>query len=123
MLADPQSVTINGVATSLPAVARGTNTSAYANSDGTVKETISHTYGAGKSGRTRRLIRLDQNKIAADTYNPTLNTKSAQAVYLVLDNPATGFTVAEQTYLIKALVDYLSASSYAKITNFVNGES
>nr|UJQ84918.1 MAG: hypothetical protein 2 [Leviviridae sp.] len=62
MLADPQSVTINAVAQSLPAIARGVNTSTYQKDDGTVKLSFAHQYGK----RTRRTARLDFSKIVAD---------------------------------------------------------
>lgn len=62
MLADPQSVTINAVAQTLPAVARGVNTSTYRKDDQTVGLSVSHQYGK----RTRRTVRLDYSKIVAD---------------------------------------------------------
>jgi regulator of extracellular matrix RemA (YlzA/DUF370 family) len=119
MLADPQTVTINAVDQVLPRTSSGKDTATYTKDDGTVIETVSHQYGK----RTRRVIRLDQNKIAADSLNPSLNTKSSMGVYLVLDIPTLGFTVTEQTYLAKALLAYLAASSYAALVAFIGGQS
>jgi len=45
MFADPQSVTVNSVAQSLPAIAREANASVYQKDDATYKLTISHLQG------------------------------------------------------------------------------
>jgi hypothetical protein len=119
MLADPQSVTINSVATSLPAVLRGLDTSAYQKDDGTVKLTIAHTYGK----RTRRSVRLDHSKIAADPLISAQNIKYSMSAYLVIDVPVTGYTIAEAKYIVDALTAYLTASSGAKVTSVLGGES
>lgn len=119
MLADPQSVTINAVAQSLPAIGRGVNTSSYQKDDGNVKLTISHQYGK----RTRRTVRLDFSKIAADPLVSAQNIKYSMSTYLVIDAPITGFTVAEAKYVVDALTAYLTASSGAKVTSVLGGES
>ena len=119
MLADPQSVTINAVAQSLPAVARGANTSSYRKDDGTVQLTISHSYGK----RNRRTARLDFSKIAADPLVSAQNIKYSMSAYLVIDLPVTGFTVTEAKYVVDALTAYLIASSGAKVTSILGGES
>nr|UJQ85867.1 MAG: hypothetical protein 2 [Leviviridae sp.] len=119
MLADPQSVTINAVAQSLPAIARGVNQSAYQKDDGNVKLTISHAYGK----RTRRTVRLDFSKIAADPLVSAQNIKYSMSTYLVIDTPITGFTVAEAKQIVDALTAYLTASSGAKVTSVLGGES
>jgi hypothetical protein len=119
MLADPQSVTINAVAQSLPAIARGVNTSSYQKDDGTVKLSISHQFGK----RTRRTARLDFSKIVADPLVPAQNQKVTMSSYLVIDHPITGLTNAEIKYVVDALTAYLTASSGAKVTSIVGGES
>ncbi len=119
MLADPQSVTINAVAQSLPAIARGVNQSAYQKDDGNVKLSISHSYGK----RTRRTVRLDFSKIAADPLVSSTNIKYSMSSYLVIDTPVTGFTVAEAKQIVDALTAYLTASSGAKVTSVLGGES
>nr|UJQ85668.1 MAG: hypothetical protein 2 [Leviviridae sp.] len=119
MLADPQSVTINAVAQSLPTIARGVNSSVYQKDDGTVKLSISHNYGK----RTRRTVRLDFSKIAADPLVSAQNIKYSMSTYLVIDTPVTGFTVAEAKQIVDALTAYLTASTGAKVTNVLGGES
>jgi hypothetical protein len=119
MLADPQSVTINAVANSLPAIARGVNNSSYQKDDGTVKLSISHQYGK----RTRRTVRLDYSKIVADPLVPTQNQKVSMSTYLVIDTPLTGLTITEQKQIVDALTGYLTATSGANVTKVIGGES
>jgi hypothetical protein len=120
MFADPQSVTINAVSQSLPAISRGINASTYQKDDTTVKLSISHTYGAK---RNRRLVRLDQNKIAADPLISAQNIKYTQGVYLVMDEPITGFSIAERVFLAAALCGWGTASTNANFVKFMGGEN
>lgn len=119
MLADPQSVTINAVANSLPNVGRGVNTSTYQKDDGTVRLAISHQYGK----RTRRTARLDFSKIVADPLVPTQNQKVSMSTYLVIDHPVTGLTNAEIKQVVDGLTAYLTATSGTVVTKMVGGES
>ncbi len=119
MLTDPQSVTINAVAVSLPAVSRAANASVYQSNDGNTKLSISHNYG----NRTRRTARLDFSKVAADPLVSAQNIKYSMSAYLVIDQPITGFTVAEAKQIVDALTAYLTASTGAKVTNILGGES
>lgn len=119
MLSDPQSVTINSVAKSLPAISRGTNTSAYQFADGTIKLSISHSYAK----RTRRQVRLDFSKLAADPLISAQNIKYSMSAYLVVDLPPTGFTVTEAQYIVSALTKWLTDSSAAASLQVLGGES
>jgi hypothetical protein len=86
--ADPQSVTVNAVAISLPRTSSGVNSGVFTSADGNSKLSVSHSYGK----RTRRTIRLDSSKVAADPLLPTQNVKLSNSVYLVVDAPVAGFT-------------------------------
>lgn len=116
--ADPQSVTINAVANSLPRISSGPNTGAFQKDDTTVKLSVSHQYGT----RTRRQLRLDHAKIAPDVFTSD-NTKYSMSAYLVVDVPSTGYSVAEQKQIVDALTAYLTASSGAKVTQLLGGEN
>lgn len=120
MLADPQSITINSVANSLPAVSRGINQSSYQKDDATAALSVSHSYG---SKRTRRTVRIDFNKIAADPLISAQNIKYSMSAYLVVDVPITGFTVTEAQYIVSALTTWLTASSNANSIKVLGGES
>jgi len=117
--ADPQSVTINAVPVSLPRTSSGQGQGGFASADGTVLMSVSHQYGK----RTRRAMRLTQSKTSADPLIPSQNVRSNMSVTLVVDHPVNGFTVAEQKYLVDALVAYLTASSGAKVTQLLGGEN
>lgn len=118
--ADPQSVTINSVAQSLPRISSGSNSGVFQKDDSTVKLTVSHSYG---KGRARRMLRLDHSKIVADVLLTGVNVKQAGAVYLVTDFPLVGYTVAEAKQIIDALTGYLTASSGARATQLLGGEN
>jgi hypothetical protein len=116
--ADPQSVTINAVANSLPRISSGTNSGVFQKDDATVKLSVSHQYG----NRVRRQLRLDYSKIAPDVFTSD-NTKYSMSAYIVVDVPVTGFTVAEQKQIVDALTGYLTASSGSKVTQLLGGEN
>jgi hypothetical protein len=117
--ADPQSVTISGSTISLPRVSNGQNSGGFASNDGNVKLSVSDSYG----GRTRRVLRLDQTKVAADPFVTGINTSYNMSAYLVVNTPKVGFTVAEAKAVVDALVAYLAASSGARVTQLLGGEN
>lgn len=119
MFTDPQSVTISGSAISLPRTSSGINSGIFTAADGTALLSVSHTYGR----RTRRLIRLDHNKIAADPLISAQNIKHSMSVYLVADVPVTGYTVAEAKAVYDGFVGQLNASSGALVTKVLGGEN
>lgn len=116
---DPQSVTINAVPQTLPRTSSGPNSGVFTKDDGSVKLAMSNTYGK----RTRRMVRLDHKKIAADPLQPSTNTTFSMSCYLVADVPLAGYTVAEQKQIVDALTAYLTASSGANVTKLLGGES
>jgi hypothetical protein len=121
MLSDPQSLTINAVATSLPKISTESNKSVYQKDDGTVRLTIQHSYGPK---RNRRLVRIDQKKISSDPLVTANNQEYKLAVYLVIDEPTTvGFTVAERQYIVTSLADWLKASTNAATNAVLGGQS
>lgn len=117
--ADPQSVTINAVAQTLPRTSSGLNAGVFTKDDGTVKLSVSHQYAK----RTRRTVRLDFSKIAADPLISAQNIRYSMSAYLVVDLPVTGFTVAEAKQIVDALSAYLTASSGARVTQLLGGEN
>lgn len=116
--ADPQSVTINAVAQTLARTGSGINSGAFSKDDGTVKLAVSHAYNK----RTRRVLRLDHKKIAADPFSGE-NTEFSMGCYLVVDQPIVGYTNAELKQVIDGFVAYLTASSGARVTQLLGGEN
>lgn len=115
---DPQTVTINAVAQTLNKVSNLDSGTVFSKDDGNVKLTVTHAYGK----RTRRQIRLDYSKIAADPLVSAQNIKYSMSTYLVVDVPTYGFTVAEAKQVVDALTAYLTASTGANTTKVLNGE-
>lgn len=119
--ADPQTVTINAIAQTLPRISSGTNAGAFQKDDSTVKLTVSHSYA---KGRARRMLRLDHSKIAADPLLAGTNVRFNGAVYLVTDFPSVaGYNIAEMKQVVDALTGYLTASSGARATQLLGGEN
>jgi hypothetical protein len=119
-IADPQSITINAIAISCPRVASPVPTAGkFTANDGNTSLTYSDQYGAK---RTRRSVRLDVQKIAADPLISAQNIRYSSSVTLVVDLPITGYTVAELKLAVDGFLAYLSASSGAKITQLLGGE-
>jgi len=117
--ADPQSITINAVATSIPRVSTGVNGSTYQSGDGNTKLTVSSTYGK----RTRRSVRIDSTKIAPNPLIAAQNIAFSMSAYLVVDVPLTGFSVAEQNYIVQSLSLWLSATSGSNTLKVLGGEN
>lgn len=116
---DPQSVTINAVAVSLPRTSSGPASGGFTSADGTTQLKVAHYY----SKRTRRTVRLDASKISADPLVPSTNMRSSMSVLLTVDVPVNGYTVTEQKQIVDALVAYLAASSGARVTELLGGEN
>lgn len=119
MFADPQSVTINSVAQSMPRTSSAPNGGVFTTNDGLVKLTISHQNGK-KNGR---LIRLDHRKISADPFLTGINTEYSMEVHLVVTTPKVGYTVAEQKQVVDGFLAALTATSGSKITQLLGGEN
>ena len=112
MLADPQSVTINAVATSLAKTQAGSMQNTFTSADGKVALTTKQNTTAK---RFRREVRLSQTKIAADPIS-AVNAEAGTSVYLVVDEPRSGvFSDTEIGYLIDALKAWLTSANYNKV--------
>lgn len=118
---DPQSVTINSVAQTLPRTSSGVNAGVFTKDDGSVKLTVSHQYGK----RTRRTLRIDHQKLVADPLLTNTNQRVSLSTYIVVDLPSAGlgYTVAEAKQIVDALTAYLTASSGANATKLLGGEN
>lgn len=112
MLADPQSVTINTVAISLPRTNQGPTQNVYTSADGKTTMTTKQNTSAK---RFRREVRVSQTKVAADPIS-AVNAESGVSVYLVVDEPRSGvFSDAEIGYIIDGFKTWLSSANYNKV--------
>lgn len=117
--ADPQTVTVNSIALTLPRTGYLPNAGVFTTADALNKLTISDNYGAK---RTRRSARWDFAKIAADPLISSQNIRYSGSCYLVVDQPITGYTVAELKLQLDGFLAYLTATSGAKLTQLLGGE-
>jgi hypothetical protein len=111
MFADPQSVTVNAVAQSLPAIERNGQSSIYKKDDGAYKLTVSHAYGK----RNRFTVRLDAQKIAADPLSSANNNLYSTSAYIVIDGPTVGYTNAELRDIAVALTGFCTSANLLKV--------
>lgn len=117
--ADPQSVTINAVAISMPRTSSGVNSGTFTASDGNTRLSVAHAYGK----RTRRTIRLDNQKLTSDPMLPNQNVLLSNSISLVVNTPPSGFTNTELKQQIDGFLAALTATSGAKITQLLGGEN
>jgi len=117
--ADPQIVTINGVAKTLHRVTTGNYSAVYGTEDGDVQLSASHQFN-GK--RTRRVIRIDDKKIASDPLL-SVNAEFSVGAYIVVDQPKVGFTAAEIKKIVTGLLDLVTDDDGALLAQFLGSES
>lgn len=109
MLTDPQSITYNGVATSLPRVSTAGRSSTYESADGSLRLTVTHTNGR----RERSEIRIDHTKVSSDPLFPSQNKPYSLSVYGVVNRPLnTGYTDAEAQLVYDALVGLMADTTF-----------
>lgn len=117
MFADPQSVTINAVANSLPRTgAKVVGGGSFTKADGNLNLEISHTAGS----RLRHLVKLSLKKITADPLVPTQNIATTASAHIVVDLPRNGLTVAEVAQMAAGLSGWCTE---ANLTKVIAGES
>lgn len=119
MYADPQTITINGVAKTLNRVAVGDMNATYRTADETVQLRISHKVA---KNRVRRMARVDFTDIATD---PLTSEQSYQTVgvYQVIDEPKVGFEDATIQHVVTGLNTWMTANTNANTTKLLGSES
>lgn len=120
MFADPQTLTVNSVAKSMPAISRNGTSSIYQTADGVYRMRISHDIQAKKE---RHLVEVIRQEIAADPYSE-LQLDAQLKVQLVIDNPTRSLiSDTEIVYVVNAFAAWMTASSSAAITKVLGNES
>lgn len=121
-LTDPQKFKeVAGNEVTAPRVSSGNFNSIYETSDGLNVLTVSTQESS--SNRKRHLVRIDVSKLATNIYEESKKQTVSMSVYLVIDRPINGFTVAEAKKLVEGLVGLLSASTYSLTEKVLGGES
>ena len=117
MFTEPFIVTVSGAAKSLARIGSSDLRGVFNNTAAGMKATISHTSGK----RNRHVVRLDFDKLVADTFTTGINTNVSMSVQLVIDHPTVGFSVAEIEANTQAAIDKLDEAGV--LTKVVNWES
>lgn len=118
-LSDPQTVTIDGTAFTLPRmpfVEKGRSN--FLSSDGTVDLVILQSEGK----RRRSAIRIERTVQATDPLT-AIKTDETATVYVMVDRPLLGFPNADLKKMVDALMAYTAASSGANLLKVLAGES
>ena len=113
MYADPQALTVNAVAKSLPRVGSTTPTKVgeFQTADGEFNFRISQ---YATANRFRREVRFTQKKIAADPIS-AVNKEVSSSVVITVDEPRWGFSDVELGYLTSALIAWFTAGNRDKL--------
>lgn len=111
MFADPQSVTINSVAQSMPRVSTSGTTTIYQKSDESYKMTLSH-QKANK--RIRSMARIDRRDVVADPLTSE-NDYETLSVYTVIDRPEVGFSSTVVDQVVQGFKTWMDSTAVGKL--------
>jgi hypothetical protein len=121
MLADPQSVTINGTAISLPKTSDTNVSNVYSDLAGGTTFYVTQRVISEKQGPRRRAsVSITREKIAADVL--TAINKRVQASVTVSFAFPDGFTQTEIEQTTAGLITWLTASTNANLKKVLAGE-
>jgi len=119
---DPQTLTINGSANTLARTGSGAAQGEFKTSDTLVSMSVRHKNLSGS--RVLHQVQVSQQILAASPLDPSVNMLNKMSVTLSVNVPGPGYiTPAVQKYLVDAFTTWLTASSGAKVTQLLGGES
>lgn len=111
MLTDPQSITVNAVAQSMPKVISDGTSSTYEKADGTFRLKVSHQVS---KGRVRSLARFEQRAVVADPLT-AVNDYETLVFYVNIDRPEVGFTSTQVQQLVAGFNSWLNGTMVDKL--------
>lgn len=118
--ADPQSITISGVASSLPRTASGVGTGSFNTSDNALVMDVRH---LPSKTRTSRTVGITIKKYVSDPLRPADNVPVQATVRLVVNQPVQGFTPADLEAALVGFFANLTASTNTNIKKLLGGEA
>lgn len=107
MFSDPQSVTVNSVAQSMPRVETTGQSSKYQTADESYKLSISH---QKSNKRIRSMVRIDNRAVVPDPLT-SVNDYENLGVYLVVDRPEVGFSATQVDNLVQGFKAWLTTAN------------
>lgn len=111
-LTDPQVVTVNAVAQSMPRVLISGTSAKYQKADESFALSVSHSNT--KDRRIRSMARLDQRAIVADPLTAE-NDYQTLSFYVVVDRPNYGFSQTQVEQLITGFKTWLDNTMVGKL--------
>jgi hypothetical protein len=111
MFADPQSVTVNAVAQSMPRIQVDGTKAIYQKPDQSFRLTISH---QASNKRVRSMARIDQRAVVADPLT-SVNDYETLGFYIVVDRPEVGFSSTQVDQLVAGLKTWLDSTAVGKL--------
>lgn len=118
MLADPQSITIDGVTKTLPRILTGTQEGRFADANTSIS-----VESTSKNGRVRTVARLHAVKVTSDPLVSTTNILVDDSIALTFNRPTSGFSDADVLAQVKGFIAWLSASTDANLKKIIAGEN
>jgi hypothetical protein len=106
MLTDPQVVTVNAVAKSMPRIAIGDLQATYSKDDESYKLKISH---LKSKKRIRTMARVDYRAVVADPLT-AVNDYETLGIYVVIDRPEVAFSVTDVDNLVQGFKAWLTTT-------------
>jgi len=106
MFTDPQSVTVNTVAKSMPKIRSDGTSSVYRSADGLFELTVSHQVSRG---RVRSLVKISQRAIVPDPLT-SANDYETLIFQMVCDRPEVGFDATTIGYLITGITAWINTA-------------
>lgn len=110
-LADPQVITVNAVAQSMPRISTSGLESKYQKNDLSYTLTVKHT---PTKDRIRSLARVDFRAVVADPLT-AVNDFETLSFYVVIDRPTYGFSSTQVEQLITGYKTWLDATMIGKL--------
>lgn len=120
-LADPQSITFNGTAKTLPSIGSGPNSGSYRSPDGEFSIDVAHYYN--KSNRAIHTTKLSRKVLTTNPLVPSQNMNILSHSTVTVNVPNNIVTVPEVTAILLAQAAWLTANSDEVATKICGGES
>lgn len=118
--ADPQTVTIDGTASTLPRVFEKENVGSFIGPNQDVEMVIRPTLT--KAMRRHQVVQLKVAKNATDPISG-IGKRVESTMSIVLDAPVAGFSDAELVAAASGLITWATAGTNANLKKFVAGEN
>lgn len=110
-LSDPQTITIDGAANSLPRTGMTGNSGTFAKADATRTLEIRHSSGS----RFRHVIKLYDTKVVSNALVPSQNQAVNMSAHFVVDIPKNGYTVDEAAKIAAGLAAWFTVGNLTKV--------